>query len=197
AGRGLHLLVEKPMALSAADARAMVDAAADAGVVLAVGLFRRLYPSMRLLRGLIRSRHLGRPFGFDVEAGSPYGWPLATLANMCKDFGGGGVFMDIAPHVLDQILYVLPGGPERIGYRDNARGGIETDCSLRLRIHAEDDGVVEGRVELSRTRTLCNTIRVRCERGTYELSSGERFRVDVCPQGLELADDFLGGPRRY
>jgi predicted dehydrogenase/nucleoside-diphosphate-sugar epimerase len=190
AGRGLHVLVEKPMALTAADARAMVEAADDASVVLAVGLFRRLYPSMRLLRGLIASGHLGRPVGFDIEAGSPYGWPLATLANLRKDLGGGGVFIDIAPHLLDQLLHVLPGAPELVEYQDNARGGIETDCGLRLRVNRNDGEVIEGRIELSRTRKLRNTIRIDCELGSYELPSGERFRVDVRPSGLELADDL-------
>jgi predicted dehydrogenase/nucleoside-diphosphate-sugar epimerase len=196
ANKGIHVLVEKPMALTRADAEAMVKAAERTGVVLAVGLFRRLFPSMRLLKSLIASGHLGRPVGFDIEAGSVYGWPLTTLANLRKDQGGGGVFLDIAPHTLDQLLYVLPGDLKLAEYRDNARGGIESDCELRFGIRTTDGTVIPGRMELSRTRKLRNTIRIDCERGSFELSSGERFQVGIKLKGLELADD-PGGARAY
>lgn len=192
AGKGIHVLVEKPMALTRADAEAMVKAAERTGVVLAVGLFRRLFPSMRLLKALIEIQHVGRPVGFDIEAGSVYGWPLTTLANLRKDQGGGGVFLDIAPHTLDQLLYVLPGSPELVEYRDNARGGIESDCDLRMRIRSADGSVLEGHMELSRTRKLRNTIRIDCERGSFELASGERYRVGIKPTGLDLTDDLAG-----
>src|SRR4051812_31756312 len=53
ASRGLHVLVEKPMAITATDARAMVDAADRAGITLSVGLYRRFLPAVQLLRTLI------------------------------------------------------------------------------------------------------------------------------------------------
>lgn len=192
AKKGIHVLVEKPMALTRADAEAMVKAADHAGVVLAVGLFRRLFPSMRMLRTLIASQHLGRPIGFDIEAGSVYGWPLTTLANLRKDQGGGGVFLDIAPHTLDQLLYVLPGTPVLVEFRDNSRGGIESDCLLQMQIRTADGSMIPGRMELSRTRKLRNTIRIDCERGSFEIASGERYRVGIKPRGLELVDDLQG-----
>src|SRR5260221_1202875 len=42
--RGIHVLVEKPLALDLAQAQIMVKAAEEAGVVLSVGAFRRLLP---------------------------------------------------------------------------------------------------------------------------------------------------------
>src|SRR5262249_13712032 len=53
--RGVHVLVEKPMATTLADAEAMVRTAEETGRALAVGFFRRLYPSIRLLRALLDS----------------------------------------------------------------------------------------------------------------------------------------------
>jgi predicted dehydrogenase len=46
AQRGWHVFVEKPMAIRAVDAQAMVDAAERAGVVLSVGLYRRFLPAV-------------------------------------------------------------------------------------------------------------------------------------------------------
>jgi predicted dehydrogenase/nucleoside-diphosphate-sugar epimerase len=195
-GRGLHVLVEKPMALSSADAEAMVRAADKAGVVLAVGHHRRLWASSRLLRALLAEGLLGRPLRFDIEEGGPYGWPLATLSNLRKDQGGGGVLTDIGCHLLDQLLFCLPGPAEVLDYRDNALGGIETDCSTRVRLSFQGEPV-EGRVELSRTRELRNTIRIECERGTLELANGERHHVSVMPHNMELVDRIGDAARDY
>ncbi len=49
--RGIHVFVEKPMAIKLADATAMVDAAQTAGVTLAAGYFRRLFPKCPLAQG--------------------------------------------------------------------------------------------------------------------------------------------------
>jgi predicted dehydrogenase/nucleoside-diphosphate-sugar epimerase len=196
AGRGVHVLVEKPMALTATDAEAMVRAAEEAEVVLAVGLFRRILPSARLLRAALDSGVLGRPVGFDIECGGVYGWPAATLGNMRKDLAGGGVLIDMGSHVLDQLLSFLPGAAEVLDYRDDALGGIEADCELRLRIDGQGTPI-EGRVTLSRVRELRNTVRVACERGTLELPFGENDRVSILPRGLDLIDPTSGGPRPY
>src|SRR5207248_6606732 len=96
-----------------------------------------------------------------------------------------------APHLLDQLLFALPGELHLVEYRDNARGGIESDCLVRLQI--EHDGrPLDGRIELSRTRQLRNSIRIECERGTLEVASGDRFAVLVRPQGMSLCDDLRG-----
>jgi predicted dehydrogenase/nucleoside-diphosphate-sugar epimerase len=194
AERGLHVLVEKPMAVRFEEAEAMVRAAERSGVVLAVGLFRRLLPATRLARGLLESGWLGRVLEFDVEEGEVYNWPTATLGNMRRDLSGGGVLIDFGSHTLDRLLFLFPGPAEVLRYCDNALGGVESDCEVRLRL-SHPLGAVEGRVELSRTRNLRNSFRFRCERGTLELGSGERFRVRIDPPGLEVRD-ALGGGRR-
>src|SRR5437762_2514831 len=139
--RGIHVLVEKPVALTAADVEEMVGAADEAGVVLAAGHFRRLFPSVRFVRAVLESGVLGRVIGFDAEEGGEYGWRLATLSNLRKDQGGGGVLIDIGSHVLDELFYVLPGAATVLEYRDNSLGGIETDCRLRFAIEHEGNAI--------------------------------------------------------
>jgi predicted dehydrogenase/nucleoside-diphosphate-sugar epimerase len=194
AQRGWHLFVEKPMAITGADAWSMVEAADAAGVVLSVGHFRRLFPSTRLLRSLLEQGYLGQPLRVDAEEGDEYTWNLATLSNLRKDQGGGGVLIDIGSHVLDVILFCFPDRCDILEYRDNSLGAIETDCALRLRLHHEGKPV-EARVELSRTRKLRSSIRIHCERGTLELRTGERYRVNILPNDVELVDPALGTPR--
>ncbi len=192
--RGIHVLVEKPMATNYADALAMVEAAEETGMVLSVGFFRRLMPSMRMFKALLDSRWLGRPRRFEVLSGGFYNWAAATLGNMRKDLAGGGVLIDFGSHMLDLLHYLFEGPGEVLEYRDNALGGIESDCRLQLRLSHQGDEVA-GRVELSRTRKLGDRVRVECEGGVLEYRTTERYRIWVTPNNLELADPLNGEPR--
>jgi predicted dehydrogenase/nucleoside-diphosphate-sugar epimerase len=193
--RGIHVLVEKPIALNLAEAEDMVRAAERAEVVLSVGLYRRLYPGMRLMKSLLESQWLGRPRRFRVEGGGMYGWEAATLGNMRKELAGGGVLMDFGSHILDLLLSLFDEPAEILDYCDNAHGGIESDCSLKLRLrHGQEP--VAGTVELARTRNLGAFLEVDCERGRLTFQLTDPYRVWVTPFGLELHDpqDERGRP---
>jgi predicted dehydrogenase/nucleoside-diphosphate-sugar epimerase len=192
----IHVFVEKPLALNLADAQTMVKAAEEAGVVLAVGVFRRLLPCTRLMKAALDNEIVGKPLHFDVADGAVYGWAAATLGNMRKELSGGGVLIDMGSHTLDRLLYLFPGPADLLDYRDNALGGIESDCSLRLRLEHKGRPL-EGKVELSRTRSLHNKLRVECERGVLELRPGDRYNVWVVPQEDQIIDTAQGRPRPY
>ncbi len=180
AAKGLHVFVEKPLAIRAADARAMVEAGDRAGVVLSVGFYRRFLPSAQLLETIIERGDFGRPLAVDAEEGGSYGWQLATLDVLTKSAGGGGVLIDLGSHLIDLVLYVMGAIPHLERYADNSRGGIETDCELHASL-ATRQGVVPFRLELSRTRELRGSIRVRCERATLELPRANFTEVLVHP----------------
>jgi predicted dehydrogenase len=150
--RGIRVLVEKPLARTAPEARAIVDAA-PSGDALAVGLFRRYLRATRELAGEIE-----RPLRFVAEEGIPYSWTSASGYVLDLERSGGGVTIDLAPHVLDQ-LRVWFGDLEVVAYRDDSHGGPETDAVVELRA-----GDVTGTLELSRTRNLGSRVRVECER---------------------------------
>jgi predicted dehydrogenase/nucleoside-diphosphate-sugar epimerase len=176
--KGLHVLVEKPMALGLVDAAQMVAAAKDNHVVLTVGLFRRLLPAIRLFRAAVDAGHVGDPVRVVAEVGDAYTWALTTLAGMRRQEAGGGMLIDMGSHVLDLLLYMFDATPRLIEYADNAGEGVETDCTLELTLHRR--GVaVPARVELSRTRTLSNAIVLEGSRGRLEWKFGERAKVLV------------------
>ena len=160
----------------------------QAGVVLAVGLYRRLLPVSRLLRGMLESGVLGRPLWVDIEEGGEYSWELATLSVLTRQGGGGGVLIDLGTHLLDQLFFLLPGDATVSRYADNARGGIETDCELELSL-ATRWGAVPARIELSRTRQLRGTIQVACEHGKIELVRG-----DFCTLRVHAPPDRVTDP---
>ncbi len=192
--RGIHVLVEKPMATTYADAVAMAEAADATGTVLSVGVFRRLYPSVRALAAAVRSEILGRPLRFDFEGGGVYNWAATTLGNLKKEWAGGGVLMDMGPHYLDLLLAVFDGPGQVLQYRDNSLGGVETDCVAELQLKHRGQGVT-GRLECSRTRQLRGTLQIECERGVLELPFSERFRVRMLPHDRQAVDAATGQTR--
>ena len=190
AAKGLHVFVEKPMAITAGEAGAMVEAAERAGVALSVGLYRRFLPSVQLLNALIERLEFGRPLSVDAEEGGPYGWQLATLDVLRRSSGGGGVLIDLGSHVLDLILYILKARARLERYEDNHRGGIETDSVLRASLDAPF-GTIPLRLELSRTRELRGSIYIECEDATLELRRGNFTEVLVHRRRRPALD---GGP---
>lgn len=68
---GKHVLVEKPMATSAADCTRMIDAAERAGRSLAVAYYRRGYPSVHRVRELLRNGEIGRPVRLSINGEFP------------------------------------------------------------------------------------------------------------------------------
>jgi predicted dehydrogenase len=162
--RGVHVLVEKPMAPTAAACDAMIESAAVGGATLAVGLEFRFFPSTELVRELLAAGVVGELRGFELRQGVVPRWPFASDFVLRKEAAGGGVLADFGVHVLDLLLCWL-GDWREVDCRDDARGGLESDAELRLTMA---NGLA-GTVEVSRTRNLRNTCRLVGTRGELEV----------------------------
>jgi len=194
--RGIHVLVEKPMALNAHDAAQMVQVAEETQRCLAVGYFRRLYPSLRLMKSLLDRGYLGAVRRFHAEGGGRYTWAAATLANMRRDLAGGGALIDFGSHILDALFYLFGEPFEVIGYQDNSLGGVEADCIIDARL-THGAGTVDGRIEVARTRNLGNFVRVECDEGDLVFELNERFRIRVMPRPAETFDSIEDRSRAF
>ena len=183
--RGVHVLVEKPMALNGREADGMIAAAEESGAVLAVGLDFRFFDSSLLVRNLLRDGLLGPVRRFELRQGVIPRWPLATDFLLRKETAGGGVLADFGVHVLDLLLWWM-GDWKEVEYRDDAQGGIESDCALRLTLRSG----VTGTVEISRTRSLRNTCVFEGERATLEVGIWDpdpEIRLSIADREVSLA----------
>ncbi len=177
--RGIHVLVEKPMALTVAECDAMMETAARTQTTLAVGLMRRFFRSGQLASALVQKGVLGKILSFDVREGRVFNWPLASDFFFRKEAAGGGVLIDTGVHTLDQLLWWL-GDCSSFEYFDDNCGGVEANCEMHLKLESG----VQGMVELSRTRNLRNTAIIRGEQGELEVSlTNERvsLRLEGAP----------------
>ena len=108
---GVHVMVEKPMALNAAEAEAMVAAGQASGAVLMVAHCWRFDSEVLWLREQVRSGKLGqiiRTKGYGVHVNwGPGGWFTQ------KQFAGGGALADLGIHALDTARFLM-GDPRPV-----------------------------------------------------------------------------------
>lgn len=176
--RGAAVLCEKPMAGSVEDAEAMAAAAA-AGGILAVGLYRRFFPACEAIRGIIQKQTLGQLRSFEVNEGGPFSWQAASESFFRRASTPGGVLYDTGVHTLDLLLWWL-GDPSAFVYEDDAMGGLEANCRLALEY---SDGC-RGEVRLSRDWKTENRYTFFFERGFVRWTVNEADRLEICLDGM-------------
>lgn len=194
--RGAHVFIEKPACVKLSELRRVLETSEKTGRMVGVGYFRRLFPASRLLRELLQDEATwGKVTGFTAEEGSFFDWPSVTLGSMKKTSAGGGVVMDTGSHLLDQLLFFFghdstvceagnPQTPQILEYRDDCRGGVEADATMRLEIPFREERV-SGTVRLSRLATLKNQFRIETTRGFFTLAVNERQQVRFTPWNQE------------
>ncbi|MFH8799182.1 Gfo/Idh/MocA family protein [Streptomyces sp. NPDC017936] len=109
AGAGKHLWIEKPVGLTAGDARAVADAVAEAGVQGAVGFNYRNAPAVEAARELIASGEIGTVTHVRIRLFSDYAaHPDSALTwRYERERGGSGVLGDLASHGADLARFLL------------------------------------------------------------------------------------------
>lgn len=112
---GKHVLVEKPLGLSADDADRAVREEAATGLATGCAYFRRFYPGYRMLGDMLKSGEFGRVVlvrmayfsWFDPKPGDPKYWRVVRARS------GGGPIADMGTHMFD-VLIGLFGLPETV-----------------------------------------------------------------------------------
>ena len=111
AAAGKQVFCEKPLALSVADATAMIEACRRAGVVLAVGHNRRLWPSMQALKRIAAAGELGQILHIEGHFSNEHSNNTAgTWRDSPAESPGGGM-TGAGLHVLDAFVNTV--GPVR------------------------------------------------------------------------------------
>lgn len=179
---GWHVLCEKPMAATAADAALMIAAADAAGRLLAIGHYKRFFPSSRALKSFLGAAGtLGPLRSFSIAEGGPFNWPAASPSFFRRSETPGGVLLDIGVHVFDLLLWWL-GAPSDFTYADDAMGGLEANAWVKLRF-----GAVTGTVWLSRDWATSQRYEFVFERGRVGWTVNDANGLDVTLDGAAWA----------
>ena len=153
---GANVLVEKPIAATREEALEMIAAAKAAGRMLTVGHIERFNPAIRELRRRLAAGELGRIFQISATRLGPFPARIRDV----------GVVVDLAPHDLDVMRYLVGSEPIRL-YGETER-----------RIHTEHEDLFTGIMKFANgvigvldinwlTPTKKRTLTVTGERGMY------------------------------
>jgi predicted dehydrogenase len=127
---GKHVLIEKPMATTTDEARMLVDAAADVGVVLMPGHTFEHNAAVHKLRDLVRTGHLGRLFYLDC-----------ARLNLGLYQADVNVIFDLAPHDISISNFVLGSRPTTVTVWGSRHVHPEHEDVAYLRLDYSDLGV--------------------------------------------------------
>jgi predicted dehydrogenase len=103
---GKHVMCEKPMAKTAAEAKAMLDASKETGKLLTIGYQNRFREDSQLMKLLCDSGELGDIYFAKALATRRRGVPVWGVF-MDKEKQGGGPLIDLGTHALDLTLWMM------------------------------------------------------------------------------------------
>lgn len=178
---GRHVLCEKPLAVGSAQAQQMIDAAARSNRRLLAGHIRRQFPATNAIADIIQSGLLGDISAVSCFEGGPFAWPVSGPGYFTKAASGGGVLQDIGTHCLDLLTWWL-GQPAGLSYEDDALGGVETNCLVRL-----DYPGFEARIRLSRDWARPNVYRIAGAKGWLEWPVNDPVNFTLSLSGSGIA----------
>jgi predicted dehydrogenase len=140
--RGLHVLCEKPLGMTAREARLLAEAADRAGVTTMVPFTYRFMPANRYLKQLLDEGWLGRPYHLNLRYYTGFGRSGAYAWRFDVGEAGSGISGDLGSHwvylarwyfgeiraVTALFSHVVPRGPRP----DGASFEVAEDTALML-----------------------------------------------------------------
>jgi 1,5-anhydro-D-fructose reductase (1,5-anhydro-D-mannitol-forming) len=124
---GKHVLCDKPLALTVADARRCVGECRSAGVGLGITFQTRFFDGMAEAASLIRDGRIGRVVAAEAQIGTrgslPRGWRLDPA------LAGFGTLNNIGVHALDILRYLTGSEVAEVAAMASSEPGFEVDTT--------------------------------------------------------------------
>ncbi|WP_088283072.1 oxidoreductase [Ideonella sp. A 288] len=178
---GRSVVVDKPFTLDAAQARHLIRVADERAVLLSVFHNRRWDGDMLTAQALVRSATLGRVVHAQMHFDRYR--PVVQSRWRDADAAGGGLWLDLGPHLIDQALQLF-GMPEAIaadlaGVRDGAQGTdlfharLRWADGLRADLHGSTLAALPG-PRFALHGTLGSWVKFGLDRQEDDLKAGRR-----------------------
>jgi predicted dehydrogenase len=188
---GKHVLCEKPIALNANEARALVAARAREGKHVAEAFMVRFHPQWRRVQELVGSGAIGRPRAIH----SFFSYHLLDPTNIRNKPPGGGALYDIGCYAIATARHVFGAQPIRVA------GRIDRDPTMGV------DRLVSALAEFPDGRHLTFTCATQLSSHQRVTISGDKGRIEIAvpinappdrPTRIMIDDgaDLFGGSAR-
>ena len=108
AERGKHVLCEKPLAVTVAECRRMVDACDKTGVILQVGFNQRFWSQVQIAKALVDAGFIGKVHQMrSIYSEKSSAYPAATRYRYDLAQSGGATIVDLTIHRIDIARHLV------------------------------------------------------------------------------------------
>jgi scyllo-inositol 2-dehydrogenase (NADP+) len=154
---GKHVITDKPMCLTLAEADAMIETSLRYDRLLSVFQNRRWDGDFLTIKNAISSNLLGDPYIMELfwgQYGEPSGWRSQTS-------NGGGKFFDLGAHLIDQALQLIDSQPTLV----------------YANFHSPDTWSLDIEAHATATIIFANGVEARIETSSIAESPKPRWRI--------------------
>lgn len=188
AAGGVHVMCEKPLALSTADGHRAIAAADAAGVWLQVAHYRRRFAPIRRMRAMIERNELGTLLQVDGHFSKPFGPDPARPWRDRPDEAPAGAMTALGVHTVDDMLFLA--GPIASVSALSARllDDSSLDDATTALLHFESG--VQGSLRTSlRTPTVASVAAFGSAGAAKSSDDGRRLFTSSLPDDVWIEHD--------
>ncbi len=180
ADRGLHTFVEKPMAVSGKDCKAMIEAAQKNNVILMIGHIQRYFPENIMAKELIQSESLGKLVMITDVRNTLYFTDDRPKWFFDKEISGGGILMNFGAHSLDKLKWLTDSNIKHItGKTESLEPKFNIDGNAQVFVELEN-GVTAVMSFSGYNNIPVNETTIYLTKGVIKLNTGRGISVSHC-----------------
>ncbi len=177
---GKHVLCEKPLCLSVAEARDMLECAEETGVKFTMASKFRYVEDAVKAKSLLASGILGEVVQFENAFTAKV--DMSTRWNSNSEVSGGGVLMDNGTHSVDIIRYFLGPISDVLALETSGTQNLGVDENVKLLAKTKNGVAASVDLTWGINKELPNFISIYGTNGTLHLGWGEsKYKLNSSP----------------
>tara|TARA_B100000780_G_scaffold254099_1_gene202022 strand:+ start:14383 stop:15393 length:1011 start_codon:yes stop_codon:yes gene_type:complete len=171
----INVLIEKPATINTIEIQSLIQLSSLKKSIVAVGHVRRYYQNNIFIKQLISNNTFGKVTEVQFEEGYYVKGFQETDTFVNKSKSGGGVLIDLGPHLID-LLFWWFGESDQIKYYDDDFGsGVEGECFVTIQFKNN----IKASGKLSKTRDLKNKICFEFEHVILTMSTKSDSSIEL------------------
>ena len=138
ADAGKHILIEKPLAMTADEGQKVIDHCREKGVQIAAGLMMRFGSYIQAMKQAIAAGKIGKPVSGFAQFTCWYP-EIPGAWRQTKAASGGGAMMDMGVHCIDLMQYILGSNAKEVAaFHDTLSFSYEVEDSSTVMLRMEN-----------------------------------------------------------